>query len=189
MEIVFHANTKKNLDLRLEKIINHAIFWPAVGFGQNVKRAREAAGYRFANEFAKALKVKPSVVSRWETNKGGLPETPTLLRIAKVTNCSIEDLLVGVDRAYDAQRETARALQTNQPQELIAGQSDPDVLLRILTQWREASSQAHLAALTVLQAYPLQPTAPPQPVTPPLAPSAAENDPRANSNHEKKQGA
>lgn len=70
-------------------------------FGENVRRLRKQAGLR-ANKLAEILNVTPPVVSAWERDRGGLPETPTLLKMAKAFDCSIDELLVGIDPAYDA---------------------------------------------------------------------------------------
>lgn len=69
-------------------------------FGHNVRRLREAAGLK-GLDLAEKLGVKPSVVSAWENGRRGLPETPTLFRLAKALNASIDELLLGVDEAYD----------------------------------------------------------------------------------------
>lgn len=75
-------------------------------FGQNVKRIRTALTPPLSGvELAKLLKTDPSVISRWENGKGGLPEAPTLLRLAKHLGVSIDALLAGVDADYDEARE------------------------------------------------------------------------------------
>lgn len=72
----------------------------AVSFGKNVRRLRENQGLQ-QKELARKLGVKQSALSSWERDRSGLPETPTLLRFAKGLGCSVDDLLVGVDAAYD----------------------------------------------------------------------------------------
>jgi transcriptional regulator with XRE-family HTH domain len=76
-------------------------YGPLVSFGTNVRRLRKAANVK-ANELARMVETSPSAVSAWENDKGGLPETPTLFRLAKALNCSIGELLVGVDADYDS---------------------------------------------------------------------------------------
>jgi transcriptional regulator with XRE-family HTH domain len=71
-------------------------------FGENVRRLRLAVGIKRSKDLAAILQVAPSIVSRWETDKTGLPETPTLFRLAKALRCSIDQLLAGVDAEYDA---------------------------------------------------------------------------------------
>lgn len=88
---------------RLKKVSRGAIVGRVSSFSENVRRLRGRAGLR-SNELAAAIGVRPSVVSRWETSKGGLPETPTLLKLAKALRCTVEELLVGVDVDYDLQR-------------------------------------------------------------------------------------
>jgi hypothetical protein len=66
-------------------------------------------------------------VSGWEHDRRGLPEAQTLFRIAKGLRCSIEELLEGIDRDYDAQsahlfglvfRDTLRLHRHEQPEEI-----------------------------------------------------------------------
>ena len=75
------------------------MFAVMASFGENVKRLRERVGLARAKTLAKSIGVAPSVVSRWENDKTGLPEGPTLLKLAKVLDCSLDDLLDGVDPA------------------------------------------------------------------------------------------
>ena len=55
------------------------------------KKAREAAGMT-QHELARELQVDQSAVCLWETGKTR-PRAKLLPRIAKMLNCSIEDLL------------------------------------------------------------------------------------------------
>lgn len=57
-----------------------------------------------ARELAKRVGVTPPVMSKWETQKG-LPEGPTLLKLAKALGVSVDELLAGVDPEYDLVRE------------------------------------------------------------------------------------
>lgn len=82
-------------------------------FGQNIKRLREKAGLK-GLELADRLGVKPSVVSAWENDRRGLPETPTLFRLAKALNASIDELLRGVDAGYDLIRHTSTGVRTHE---------------------------------------------------------------------------
>lgn len=75
-------------------------------FGQNVKRLRTQAKLK-GIELAELLGTTPSVVSAWENGRRGLPETPTLFRLAKALNTSIDELLAGVDRGYDLIRHAS----------------------------------------------------------------------------------
>lgn len=70
-------------------------------FGDNVRRLRIAAGLK-GNQLARRVNVTPPVVSGWEKNRTGLPETPTLLKLAKAMRCTVDDLLDGVDEEYAA---------------------------------------------------------------------------------------
>lgn len=66
--------------------------------GQNLKRFRGKAMTQ--DELAEAAGVAQSDVSKWERDKA-FPTIPTLIRIAKIWGCSVDDLLRGVDPAYD----------------------------------------------------------------------------------------
>ena len=57
----------------------------------NIKNIREQAGLTQA-EVAKALNVGQSAVAAWEADKA-LPRADKLINIAKLLNCSIEELL------------------------------------------------------------------------------------------------
>ena len=76
-------------------------------FGENLKRLRERAGLK-NKELAEKVSVKPPTISAWERNRGGLPETPTLFKLAKALNCPIEELLQGVDAEYSSAAERRR---------------------------------------------------------------------------------
>lgn len=72
-------------------------------FGENLRRLRKARGLK-AKDIAERLGVTRPVVSKMENDRNGLPETPTLFRLAKAIPATIEDLLAGIDPAYDAIR-------------------------------------------------------------------------------------
>lgn len=73
----------------------------SVAFGRNLRQLRRRGGFKTGKQLARALGIVPSVVSRLEQGKQGLPESPTMLRLAKTIDCSIDELLQGVDGAYD----------------------------------------------------------------------------------------
>lgn len=78
------------------------VFRPVATFGENLRRLRERAGFEKAKDLAAALDVVPSMISKLENDNQGLPEGPTLLRIAKAIKCSLEELFEGVDSEYDS---------------------------------------------------------------------------------------
>lgn len=84
----------------IEEIKSECIFWVMASFGENVKRLRKTAGLK-GKDLAVQVGVKPSVISGWENNRSGLPETPTLFKLAKALKCPIDELLDGVDEQYD----------------------------------------------------------------------------------------
>jgi phage repressor protein C with HTH and peptisase S24 domain len=69
--------------------------------GENIRRRREMAGFATQKEFAAALGKPQSHVSDWETSRYKLPDTASLIEVAKILDCSLDDFLVGVDRGYD----------------------------------------------------------------------------------------
>ena len=71
---------------------------PVLSIGENITRLREARGWT-QEEFGERMRMRQSSVSKLEqgTNHG----VRTLLKVAKVMECSIEDLVVGVDEEYD----------------------------------------------------------------------------------------
>jgi transcriptional regulator with XRE-family HTH domain len=73
---------------------------PLATFGENLRRLRTAKKLK-AKDIAAKIGVRPPVVSSWENDRTGLPETPTLFRLAKAIPATIEDLLAGIDPDYD----------------------------------------------------------------------------------------
>lgn len=71
--------------------------------GENIRRARIAAGYgdKRQGAFAREIGVTQSRLSDWENDRGAFIELPNLLRIAKGAKVSIDVLLAGVDPDYD----------------------------------------------------------------------------------------
>lgn len=79
--------------------------------GENIRRQRELLDVN-QGELAKRLNVPQSQLSAWENDRYRTLETETLLRLAKALNCSIDDLLEGIDPVYDevASRQTGVTL-------------------------------------------------------------------------------
>lgn len=74
---------------------------PAVAtVGENIVRLRKLRGWR-QKDLAEKLKMHQGDLSNLEKDKRGLPEAPTLLRLAKAIKCSVDELLQGVDPEYD----------------------------------------------------------------------------------------
>ena len=72
-------------------------------FGGNVRRIQKARGMS-VTELAGRVGVAQSVVSGWRTDRRGLPETPTLFKLAKALDCSVEELLRDLDEEYSRLR-------------------------------------------------------------------------------------
>ncbi len=81
-----------------------------VSLGQNIKRLRMAAGLSTQKALADQLHVPQPQVSDWENDRYGALETQTLIKLAKVLRCSIDQLLDGVDPDYDQVREAREAI-------------------------------------------------------------------------------
>lgn len=88
-------------------------------FGRNLQRLRDLAGFKTSKSLADALGVTPPVVSKLENDQQGLPEGPTLLRLAKVLRCSVDELLDGVDAEYQTMlQERAKDHATSEAEPL-----------------------------------------------------------------------
>ena len=81
-----------------------------VSLGQNIKRLRIVAGLSTQRALADRLHVPQPQVSDWENDRYGALETQTLIKLAKVLRCSIDQLLDGVDPDYDQVREAREAI-------------------------------------------------------------------------------
>jgi transcriptional regulator with XRE-family HTH domain len=71
------------------------------GIGDNIKRAREAAGVKTQRALAEKMNVPQPQLSDWENSRYGTPDVTTLLRIAAAIPCKLDDLVRGVNPSYD----------------------------------------------------------------------------------------
>lgn len=69
-------------------------------FGGNLRNLMNRSGVR-VTDVAAELGVVKSAVSGWLHDKVELPNTPTLLRLAKAVRCSVDEMLAGLDPDYD----------------------------------------------------------------------------------------
>lgn len=155
-----------------------------VTLGSNVRDVRTRAGYKQQGEAAKALGWAQSRLSDIEGDRYGSMDSETLLHIAITFNASVEDLLVGTNTGYDAQRIAAAS---GHPGALSPDVSDREVLTKLLALWPLSLPRAHAAALEVMQSYPprvLPPTNQPQDT-----PSSSENERTARNSSGRKRGA
>ena len=81
-----------------------------MSLGQNIKRLRMAAGISTQRGLADRLHVPQPQVSDWENDRYGTLETQTLMKLAKVLRCTIDQLLDGLDPDYDRVREARVAI-------------------------------------------------------------------------------
>lgn len=81
--------------------------------GENIQRLRRRAGLKTGRSLADAMGVTPPVISKLENDQQGLPESQTLLRLAKVLHCSVDELLAFALKASasdaDARASSSRA--------------------------------------------------------------------------------
>ena len=75
-----------------------------MSLGKNIKRLRTVAGFQTQKAFAELLGVPQPQVSDWENDRFALLSISSLIRIAKVCHCSLDELLAGVDPDYDRLR-------------------------------------------------------------------------------------
>lgn len=78
--------------------------------GQNVQKLRERAGHTNQTALARAAGMSISQISDLEADRYQLPDTKTLLKLAKALRCSVDDILDHVDPDYSSMlMETAEA--------------------------------------------------------------------------------
>ena len=77
----------------------------AVSLGKNIKRLRTMVGLRTQKALTELLGIPQSQVSDWENNRYTVLEISTLIKLAKVLHCSVDELLAGVDPDYDWNRQ------------------------------------------------------------------------------------
>lgn len=77
---------------------------PRMGLKDNIERVRLAAGFDNAAAFARLIGVSPGTLGDWEAGRYENLRLDNLLRIAKGAKCEVEDLVVGIDPAYDRWR-------------------------------------------------------------------------------------
>jgi transcriptional regulator with XRE-family HTH domain len=80
--------------------------------GENIRRLRSKAGYSTQGAFATALGVPQPRLSDWENDRWGVPETLTLVKIAKILDISVDELLAEVDQEYEVIRTRDLPRQT-----------------------------------------------------------------------------
>jgi len=107
--------------LRVDTSARMTTIGPMPSLGENIKRLRVGRGYQTQRAFAVALGVEQSRLSDWENNRYGLPETPNLLKIAKVLGVSVDELLAGVDPEYDAARRLSHNVTAGVVQDSTVG--------------------------------------------------------------------
>lgn len=138
--VLFQANLLTETNLHAEKYLCGGYALRRMSsFGENVKRLRLAIGLKGVDLAARAG-VTPPVVSAWENDRGGLPESPTLLKLAKILRVTVHDLLEGIDEEYDRVAATriaeVIAAHANEPER--APRADVTPLAFTIAKWFDA---------------------------------------------------
>lgn len=103
--VLVQRNMMITKGLTLQKNLVEGYLWLHLKrtFGQNFRELQKRSG-KTGVEIANELKVGPPLIAGWRNDRAGLPETPTLFRIAKVLHCTVDELLQGIDPEYDSIR-------------------------------------------------------------------------------------
>lgn len=115
-------------------------------FGENLRRLREQAKLQ-SNELARAVKVKPPTMSKWEGLRKP-PATATILKLAKALNCSVDDLLQGLDSEYDAVmigRDLNRQIRDQKLALSQNGDANDTVAARLLEELQQENTELRIA--------------------------------------------
>ena len=77
----------------------------AVSLGKNIKRLRTVAVSRSRRRWPNCSASRRPSLSDWEHDRYAILEVSSLIKLAKVLHCSVDELLTGVDPDYDRLRE------------------------------------------------------------------------------------
>jgi transcriptional regulator with XRE-family HTH domain len=94
---------------RLRELERRATVRTVPTVAENIVHLRKAAGYAEAADFARAIRMSPSQLADLETKRHDIPNTRTLLRLAKGLKTTLDALLDGVDPDYDTIRRAVAA--------------------------------------------------------------------------------
>ena len=99
-------------------------------------------GLRTQKAFAELLGVPQSQVSDWEKDRYAVLEISTLIKLAKVFHCSVDELLAGIDPDYDRIREggAVGAVPARTGSDIIAVVAEGDALPDGIT-WDERAQE------------------------------------------------
>ncbi|MYN67822.1 MAG: LexA family transcriptional regulator [Acidobacteria bacterium] len=95
--------------------------------GTNIRRLRSVVGPRSQKKLAERLGVAPSQVADWEHDRYAVISIQSLIKLATVFHCSVDDLLAGVDADYDqllAGVADAAYAAGNWPDVAVVGEGD-----------------------------------------------------------------
>ena len=106
-----------------------------MSLGTNIRRLRSVAGFRKQRELADLLGVPQTQVADWEHDRYTVITVRSLIKLATVFRCSVDELLAGVDPDYDRVLEGVAAGASaagNWPDIAVVGEGDalPDDIAR-----------------------------------------------------------
>ena len=107
----------------------------------NIKRFRTVAGFRTQNALADLLGISQAQLSDWETDRYAVLGISSLIKLATLLQCSVDDLLAGVDPDYDRIRQSGAAVTLSDPtSSAIAVVAEGDALRDGIT-WNEREQE------------------------------------------------
>lgn len=116
--------------------------------GQNIKRVRQSKGWATQVAFAERLGVTQARLSRWERENGSDPEIESLLKIAVAIPCSLDELVLGLNPAYDILRQSLDLpRQGGASSSFSPGRADAAAKKRKLTKTQMADLVSTIAAI------------------------------------------
>ena len=104
-----------------------ARYFLQVSLGTNIRRLRSEAGLRTRKDLAERLGVPQSQVADWEQDRYRVVSVRSLIKLAMVFHCSVDELLAGVDPDYDRVLEGVAAGASaagNWPAIAVVGEGD-----------------------------------------------------------------
>lgn len=97
-----------------------------MSLGKNIRRLRWATGrLPTQSALAQLLGVPQTQVSDWENDRYAMLEVSTLIRLAKVFHCSLDELIAGIDPGYDRATSAAEdSLPEGRPDIAVVAEGD-----------------------------------------------------------------
>lgn len=104
-------------------------------FAENFRAMQERSGLT-GRAISQASGIGESEISEYRTGSGGIPELGRLLRLALAMQCTLDELVEGLDENYDLARRDlirlASAVDSGFPQDVVGGPTDVPASARVL---------------------------------------------------------